>query len=221
MLEAKAKGYSLPPGFLTNWIQFQRQRANNWTADSGHSYSSNQLTQAYRLYTLALAKKPVLGAMNRLKSLKNLSLQARWRLAAAYYLIGKKRVAENLITNQTTSVKAYKELSYSFGSDVRDKAMILETLSMLQRKNEAKDVLDELANDMSSNRWYSTQTTAYTLLAVAKFIGDTDGSEKKISYQYTLNGQNKSINQKAVISQIDLKIKGNDSGSISVKKYRK
>jgi uncharacterized protein YfaS (alpha-2-macroglobulin family) len=217
MLEAKAKGYSLPPGFLANWIQFQRQRANNWTPDAGNSYASNQLTQAYRLYTLALAKKPVLGAMNRLKSLKNLSLQAKWRLAAAYYLIGKKRVAENLIANQTTSINAYKELSNSFGSDVRDKAMILETLSMLQRKNEAKDVLDELANDMSSSRWYSTQTTAYTLLAVAKFIGDIDGSEKKISYQYNLNGKNEGVDQKAVISQINLKIKGNDSGNISIK----
>ena len=217
MLEAKAKGYSLPPGLLANWIKFQRQRANNWTADSGHSYSSNQLTQAYRLYTLALAKKPVLGAMNRLKSLKNLTLQAKWRLAAAYYLVGKKRVAENLITNQTTDVKAYKELSYSYGSDVRDKAMILETLSLLKRKNEAKDVLDDLANDMSSSRWYSTQTTAYTLLAVAKFIGDTDDSEKKISYQYALNGKNDGIDQKAVISQIDLKIKENKSGVISIK----
>ncbi len=217
MLEAKAKGYSLPPVFLANWIKFQRQRANNWTADSGHSYSSNQLTQAYRLYTLALAKKPVLGAMNRLKSSKNLTLQAKWRLAAAYYLIGKKRVAENLIANQTTDVKAYNELSYSYGSDVRDKAMILETLSLLQRKNEAKGVLDDLVNDMSSNKWYSTQTTAYTILAVAKFIGDTDDSEKKISYQYVLNSKNKSVDQKAVISQIDLKINGDDSGAISIK----
>lgn len=217
MLEAKAKGYSLPPGFLANWISFQRQRANNWTADSGNSYTSNQLTQAYRLYTLALAKKPVLGAMNRLRSLQNLSLQAKWRLAAAYYLAGKKRVAENLIANQATGVKLYKELSYSFGSDVRDKAMILETLSLLQRKNEAKDVLDELAEDMSSNHWYSTQTTAYTLLAVAKFIGNSNVSEKKIRYTYSLQGKEKTVEQNAVVSQIDLKIKGNESGMVSVK----
>lgn len=217
MLEAKAKGYSLPPGFLSNWVQFQKQRANSWTADRGHSYASNQLTQAYRLYTLALAKKPVLGAMNRLKSLKNLSLQAKWRLAAAYYLVGKKRVAENLIANQSTDIEAYNELSYSYGSDVRDKAMILETLIMLQRKSEAKAVLDELASDMSSNRWYSTQTTAYTLLAVSKFIGHTDGSEKKISYQYTLNGKERTIDQNAPISQIDLNIRKSNSGTILVK----
>ncbi len=217
MLEAKAKGYNLSPGFLNNWIQFQRKRANSWTADSGYSYTSNQLTQAYRLYTLALAKKPVLGAMNRLKSLKNLSLQAKWRLAAAYYLVGKKRVAENLIANQETQVKAYKEMAYSYGSDVRDKAMILETLTMLQRKNEAKLVLDQLAKNMSSNRWYSTQTTAYTLLAVAKFVGDGDDSEKKIAYQYTLNGKTKSITQNAPISQVDLQITGTNSGNISIK----
>ena len=217
MLEAKAKGYSLPPGFLNKWIVFQQQRANSWTADAGNSYNSNQLTQAYRLYTLALAKKPVLGAMNRLKSTKNLSLQAKWRLAAAYYLIGKKRVAENLVANLSNDIKPYRELSYSFGSDVRDKAMILETLTMLQQKSKAKEVLDELANNLSSNRWYSTQTTAYSLLAIAKFIGDTNGSEKNISYQYILNGKDKNINQDAAISQINLKIKEKNSGAISIK----
>ncbi|MEN8124718.1 MAG: MG2 domain-containing protein [Bacteroidota bacterium] len=220
MLEAKAKGYSLPPGFISNWIKFQKQRANSWTSDreGRSSYSSSQLIQAYRLYTLALAKTPVLGAMNRMKSIKNLSLAAKWRLAAAYYLIGKKKIAENLIADQSTNIKPYKELSYSFGNATRDKAMILETLSLLGRKKDAKVILDELANDLSSNRWYSTQTTAYSLLAISKFIGTTGDNSKQLNFEYTINDKKvKKLSGASPLYQIDLNYKESSNGKIILK----
>lgn len=219
MLEAQAKGYSLPPGLLINWKNFQKQRADNWTPDADrYSYSSNQLIQAYRLYTLALANDPALGAMNRLRSMKNLSLAARWRLAAAYYLIGKKSVAETLIANQSVNIEPYTELSYSYGSASRDKAMILETLTLLDRKQEAKVILDELAQEMSSDRWYSTQTTAYTLLAIAKFVGVTGGADQKMSYEYELNGQTKKqYSAQSPLSQVDLNMKGIAGGKLKIK----
>jgi alpha-2-macroglobulin len=155
--------------------------------------------------------------MNRMKGLNNLTLAARWRLAAAYYLAGKKDVAENLINNQATDIKPYKELSYSYGSAERDKAMILETLNMLGRKKDAKIILDELAKDMASDRWYSTQTTAYTLLAVAKFVGITGSSDQQLSYEYALNDKAKQrFSGKSPLSQIDLNIKGTKGGKISV-----
>ena len=214
MLEAKAKGYSIPVGVLPNWIKFQQQRANNWSADidSYGSRSSNELIQAYRLYTLALAKKPALGAMNRMRSLKNLSVAAKWRLAAAYFLAGKKQVAESIIDKQLFDIKPYTELSYSYGSAERDKAMILETLSLLDRKADGKIVLDELARDMSSTRWYSTQTTAYTLLAVSKFIGTTTSSSKELVYQFEIeNKGKKNASTAKAVSQFDLDLsEGNE-----------
>ncbi len=219
MLEAQEKGYSLPPGLLSNWKSFQKQRADSWTSDADrYSFSGNQLIQAYRLYTLALAKDPAIGAMNRLRTLKNLSSAAKWRLAAAYFIIGQKKVAESLLANQSTDIEPYKELSYSFGSDLRDKAMILETLSMLERKQEAKIILDELAKEMSSDRWHSTQTTAYTLLAVAKFIGTSVSADNKMSYEYELNGQSKNqYSSQSPLSQIELNIKGVAGGKIKLK----
>ncbi|MBL4586430.1 MAG: hypothetical protein JKX84_05155, partial [Flavobacteriales bacterium] len=47
MIEAKAKGYDMPPGFLQNWTKFQKQRANAWRADMSRNdyHSSNQLIQ--------------------------------------------------------------------------------------------------------------------------------------------------------------------------------
>ena len=75
MLEAKSLGYQLPIGFLDKWVSYQNKRANNWTSNSRkhYYYRSEQLIQAYRLYTLALAGKPALGAMNRMREMSNLT----------------------------------------------------------------------------------------------------------------------------------------------------
>jgi len=64
--------------------------------------------------------------MNRLLEQKDLSVAARWQLAATYQLAGKREVALRLINALATSVKPYRELSYTNGSDLRDKAMIVE-----------------------------------------------------------------------------------------------
>ncbi|RUA11836.1 MAG: hypothetical protein DSY82_02795 [Flavobacteriia bacterium] len=219
LLEAKAKGYSLPDGFLSRWKRFQKQRANAWTNDMENhgSLSSNQLIQAYRLYTLALAKSPALGAMNRMRSLKDLSLAARWRLALAYFLVGKKNIAEKLIANQSTSVKTYKEMSYSFGSNVRDNAMILETLVALQKKEDGKAIFDEISRELASEKWLSTQTTAFSLLAVSKFIGNTGGVDRHLSFTYNLNKKSYKVDQDAPVFMADLMINKNPSGSIEIK----
>ena len=86
-----------------------------------HGRQSNEIIQAYRLYILALADKP-LGAANRMKSMKSLSLAAKWRLAGAYALIGKKNVALSIVNDLATNVEYYKEMHHSYGSSVRDEA---------------------------------------------------------------------------------------------------
>ncbi len=221
LIEARNKGYEMPSGFIENWTKFQKQRANNWSSNmngqQNHYYSSGQLIQAYRLYTLALAGSPALGAMNRMRSIKNLELSARWRLAAAYQLIGRKKIAETLIAGQATDIKPYRELGRSYGSAERDKAMILETLSLLKRKSEGKKVLDQLSKSMSTNRWYSTQTTAYTLLAAAKYLGATGGAGNPLTFKFSHNsGTEKSVRTEAPISQQKLNIKGLQNGLVAV-----
>ena len=220
LLEAKAKGYTIPQGILSKWKKFQKQRANSWSSDNDryHYYSSNQLVQAYRLYTLALAKSPAMGAMNRLRTTKKLSPAAKWRLAAAYFLAGKKNIAENMVANLSTDINQYIELSYTFGSSLRDKAMILETLTMLDKKKQAKQILDEIAKQMSSNNWYSTQTTAYCLLAAAKFAGVSGAAETKMSFEYSVNSSSISkLSSQLPIYQCNLGMKGAKQGNIVFK----
>lgn len=217
MLEAKAKGYQLPLGFLDNWVRYQTVQANSWSMSKSYfgSLRSLQLTQAYRLYTLALAKKPALGAMNRMREMKGLAPVAEWRLAAAYLLIGKTEIAKEMVRDLSTTVMRYKELSYTYGSTLRDQAMILEVLSMLDDKIRAKKIFDEVAGKLGSTGWYSTQTTAFSLIAIAKFIGEENIS-KELDFEYSINGETKNVKSGSPLSQVRLPVNDDVVKNLSV-----
>lgn len=202
MLEAQAAGYALPPGFLDQWKKFQRNKAQSWSPSS-YTYYGGDLVQAYRLYLLALAKTPELGAMNRLKEFQHLSVPARWRLAAAYKMAGQTEAANALIKGLSTNVAPYTQLSGTFGSDLRDKAMILETLTLMGQRNAANGLLKQVAAELGKESWYSTQTTAYSLIAIAKFCGVNKGGSK-MAYSYTLNGTPGNVNANSYLSQTPL-----------------
>jgi uncharacterized protein YfaS (alpha-2-macroglobulin family) len=184
LLEAEQKGYSLPVGFMQAWKNFQKQKAISWTYNA--TYTNDDLVQAYRLYTLALAKAPELGAMNKLLERKNLSVQATWRLAAAYQLAGKPEEARKLVAIAPMIIKPYRELWWSYGSDIRDEAMIVETLCLLNMKPKAADLVKTISSSLSREEWMSTQTTAYCLIAISRFTGS--GAGKGIHASYAING---------------------------------
>ena len=218
LLEAEKAGYAVPNNLLTQWRKSAAKYARSWRyeADPNERYyrSSNMLNQAYRLYTLALSGHPEWGAMNRLQETKNLPTVATWRLALAYAEGGKPEIARGLIQGLSKKVVAYQELGGSYGSDVRDEAMILETLVALNDKEAAAAVVRSLSENLSTDNWYSTQTTAYSLLAIAKFVGQNEVG-KEIKFDYALdNGAMVSAGSSSPIFQINLPESG---GKQSVK----
>jgi uncharacterized protein YfaS (alpha-2-macroglobulin family) len=188
---AKEKGYEVNPGVLTRWKNYQRKQAQNFrmtdSDNKRYRYYQYDLEQAYRLYTLALAGAPETGAMNRLKEVKSLSLQARWRLAAAYALAGKTDAANELIFNISTDVDAYSPSNSSYGSSYRDEAMILETLVLIGRNGEAFEQAQKMAKYLSREQYYTTQTVACTLVAMGRMAQKMSGS---LAFDWALNGAN-------------------------------
>ncbi|MDV7394119.1 hypothetical protein RZS08_22250, partial [Arthrospira platensis SPKY1] len=120
LLEAKDLGYSVPTGMIERWKTYQKRLARTWdprqNQEGFYAAHSDELSQAYRLYSLALAKDPEMGAMNRLREQKNLHPTAKWRLAAAYALAGQKEVASKLLEGLGMEVETYRELGGSYGS---------------------------------------------------------------------------------------------------------
>ena len=216
MIEAKKKGFQLPIGLLNNWMSFQTEKANAWQFENiktNYYQKSKQLNQAYRLYTLALANKPALSAMNKLRSNSNLSANAKWRLAAAYTLIGRKDVANDLVFAASKNVESYKESSYTYGGKTRDEALILETLALMQEYEDGKKLLDNIAKKLASNDYLNTQATAFSLLAISKYIGGS-GNAKLFTVELKMNGKSSSIKSNATYKQIDLDVENKPSGNL-------
>jgi alpha-2-macroglobulin len=193
MLEAEKLGYTIPSNMKSRWVSYQQSQAKNWINNTGnfghpHGTESNQSIQAYRLYTLALAGSPELGSMNRLREEKDLFEATKWRLAAAYHLVGQPEIAKQLMKGLKTEVAKYKELSYSYGSDVRDEAMILEALVITKDWDAAAKMTKRVAENLNSKEWMSTQETGYSLLAMCKYA-DGNGGSKNISFDYAVNGE--------------------------------
>ena len=202
LIEAQNNGYLVSDYMMQNWKNFQRGKANSWAPSTTNFYGGD-LTQSYRLYTLALAKAPELGAMNRLKEFKYLSAEAKWRLAAAYKLTGQDNPALDLISGLATSFEERATPGNTFGSALRDQAMVFETLTIMGKKAKAAELLPTIAAKLSQDEWYSTQTTAYALIAIAKYCGKNPSGAKIIAGG-TVDGKNVDINSASYIKQIPI-----------------
>ncbi len=214
MLEAKRKGYALPISFLNNWLRYQQVSARQWR-NSSTQYNSS-LTQAYRLYTLALAGQPELAAMNRLRESKQLSNDAKWRLAATYALVGKKKVAIEITQTANINFVSKQYDYYTYGSPFRNKSMALETMVALGDTKQ-RELAVSLAKDLSSSRWLSTQETSFALLAMAQMVTKNGGKSMELSF--TQNGKTTSIETEKSVSQREIPFTiGDNSISIINKK---
>jgi uncharacterized protein YfaS (alpha-2-macroglobulin family) len=208
MLAAQAKGYTLPIGFLERWKKYQKLKSVGWAPDTRSFYGSD-LIQAYRLYLLALAHSPELGAMNRLREFKYLSVEAKWRLAAAYKLSGQPEIGLQMINHLPTTIKPYSAMNSTYGSDLRDEAMTLETLTLLGQHEEASRELRTVAAKLSRDDWYSTQTTAYSLIAIAQYCG-VNKSANKLQFSYN----SKSVNSVSYLFQAGI---SSNAGKVAIK----
>jgi len=213
LLEAKSRGYLIPDEMLTAWLQFTRSKAEKWAipAQSSALYSA-EIAQVYRLYLLALAGSPQIGAMNRLKEFAYLTDESKWRLALTYQLSGYAKQAELLVRNLSYNLPYKDDQGYTFGSPQRNKAMLLEVLTGLKKSHEARKVMEEIASGMATDQWMSTQTTAYSLLAIAKYTGA--GSDiPQVKATCKVNGQLVPVPTGKITVQIPLEVR---KGTVNV-----
>lgn len=206
LLLAKKEGYHVPAQMLNSWTNFQRSKASGWAPSSTQFFGAD-LAQAYRLFTLALANASDVGAMNRLKAFQYISDMAKWRLAAAYTLTGQSAVAANLTTGLSLSPESKNSSTLTYGSNVRDEAMILETLVLMEKKQQAEKLLNKIASSLSQDSWYSTQTTAYALLSIAEFAGKNQDGRKLVA-TVSINGKQQTLSTSKYLAKIPVAVTG-------------
>ena len=143
LTEASQNGFPVSRGVLASWARYQKKAVQNYRTEDTNSYSD--LSQAYRLYALALIGQPESGAMNRLKEKETLSSTAAWMLSSAYSLSGKKNIAQEIISNIKNETDAWSGNDWTYGSMLRNKAISVEALSLVDEIQEAYDVAQEVS----------------------------------------------------------------------------
>ncbi|NJM15548.1 MAG: hypothetical protein HC896_09440 [Bacteroidales bacterium] len=74
--------------------------------------------------------------------------------------------------------------------------------------------MTKICESLASEQWYSTQTTAYMLLALGKFVGNHKQGDLK--FAYNLNGNKQSVKTTSAVSQITLDFPSAGNGQISI-----
>ncbi|HVT34926.1 MAG TPA: MG2 domain-containing protein, partial [Nevskiaceae bacterium] len=211
LTEAKRLGYHVPDALYDGWLEFQRRTAENW-APNTVDYIDDQ---SYRLLTLALADRPDVGAMNRLRETGPLDNVARVQLAQAYAQIGLNDAASALM-HADIRLHPYGTPGPSYGSETRDRGILLLGLLAIGDLNQAERMAEDLSADLSSDNWYSTQSTAYGLLAMARFAGGKHAAET-FSYSWRAgDGKPVDVTARHALSAQPLPKLGN-GGALTVK----
>ncbi len=188
LLEAKRVGHAVPTGMLDQWVQYQRDLARSYR---GQRHDYDAVVAAYRLYTLALADKAELPAMNRLREQlrrpdNQYLVTAARLLSLTYQHMGLKDAAQEVLANLGDEVPAYTLSGYTYGSELRDRSVML--IARLRNDQVQEDatwqLAESIAAELSSGNWYSTQSLAWALLAMSEFAQKTGAGD---DMQFALN----------------------------------
>ncbi len=225
LIEAEKAGYTLPGSLRSGAVRALKAQSTAWTAPAwrqtqqGSDGSREALAsgaamgQMYRLYVLALAGAPDVGAMNRLRELKDLPGVETWTLAAAYKLAGLPDIAKAMTANAALTVRDSGGYE-TFGSPLRDRAMLLQSMVTLGRLDRSADLVRLISTQLSSESWYSTQETAYALMAMARFAGN--GSAPGFTSDLTIGGKLERISAVKPVFQRELGALGGKGPNVLV-----
>lgn len=167
LVEAERQGYSVPASMRAGLLRNLRSMAQGWQPGQ----ATSAMDQAYRLYVLARAGQPEVGAMNRLRELRELGTVERWMLASSYQLAGLADAARGLASGDPLAVRAGEGTDYTFGSALRDHAVVLQALVITGQLDRALPVIRAISDEMATDRWHSTQSVAWSLLAMSQLVG--------------------------------------------------
>mgnify|MGYP000101994431 CR=1 FL=1 len=192
LLEAEKKGYLVPEGMKRNALNDLSRIARNWKPEASYSAESEEMTQAYRLFVLALGQVAEVGAMNHLKASKTLMSMSRYLLAAGYALVGRPDVSKELVVKTTALTTACSGYDQTFGSDLRDASIRLMTLCLLDGGKEAALLANEISKTLASDDWLSTQSTAFSLVALSDYMEKYKMSGS-MDFSYAVDGKAKKV----------------------------
>ena len=192
LVEANKQGYNVPQYFIDGLLSYQADRAKQWK--NNIDYKWGETIQAYRLFVLALAGKPEMGAMNRFKELEMNYDLTKALAAAAFAQTGKTSIAQNLLPNVTDG-QAMSDYYTSFGSDIRDLAFLTYAQMLCDVDQQTVQTnINNVCRMMSTRRYVDTQSTAFALFVLGKYAEKMNVVNSGLSATVKVNGEERTLN---------------------------
>jgi uncharacterized protein YfaS (alpha-2-macroglobulin family) len=197
LLEAAGSGYTISETVLQDALTYLRQQLQPvWAYDA--TYLLNR--QAYILYVMALAGDPAVSHSVDLYDVRqSLSIYARAYLAQTLHLIDPEDPRLDTLWSdfvnhaKLSATGAHWEEEYldywNWNTDTRSTAIVLDTLLRLDPEHALNvDAVRWLMAHRSQGHWRSTQETAWTLMALTRWMTVSGELEADYAFEVALNG---------------------------------
>lgn len=212
LTEVKRQGYQVENAFYQKLIQGLKRVAKSWRTPKSSKNSSLRI-QVYRLFVLALAGEVPQSALNRLYESGQVQGELKWSLAASFYLTGRKDLARQLIT-KSDEIVGSEGGSKTYGSRMRNQAMLLELMVLLGESTQAFELGEKLTQQMNKSRLYSTQESAWVLKALAQWKAQLG---EQTSLEVMMNNQTLKTNKPLLKRRISLNSSGKYDATLTNK----
>lgn len=194
LLEAKKAGFEVDASLLETLLGYINAKlAVKSTINYIYNRDQNRKIApkevAYSLYVLSLAGRPNIASMNYYKGRPELlALDGKYLLAAAYAIAGDKARFRELLPNSFAGEVSTPQTGGSFYSPIRDEAVALNALLEVDPANpQITTMARQLVNELKTDRYYTTQESAFSLLAIGKMARQSSKGAAKATV--TANGK--------------------------------
>ena len=192
LVEAQKQGYDVPQYFIDGLKKYQANKAKQWK--NNPDFKQGETIQAYRLFVLAMADAPEMGAMNRFKELEMVYPLTKVLTAAAFAQTGKINIAQNIMPVGIENERMSDYYS-SFGSTTRDLAILTYAQMLCGAEAQlVKDNINTICGILNSGRWLDTQSTAFALFVLGKYAETQGVSSENLSAVMNANGEEYTLN---------------------------
>ncbi|MCP4582525.1 MAG: hypothetical protein GY839_13030 [candidate division Zixibacteria bacterium] len=175
LVEARKAGYHVGDKVYRSLLKHLMKIANEAELEDNRG-----VLRIYAAYVLALADELDRSTLSGLKllNIEKLPLYSKFQYGGAIALAKSPEDALWILPIKVHPEKIEPETGGFFNSSLRANAILLEILSELAPDNPSIPVLlDAITEDISIGRWYTTQGTAWALMAVGKFFKSHEQSD--------------------------------------------
>jgi hypothetical protein len=177
LVEARRAGHHVENFLYDRALEFlvrEAKPALSKVEGSKPEYGWEELQRVvYTLYVLARAGKADLGTMDIIREhqSKDLKAESRALLAAAYAATGNLQVLEEMTRRVEDAEQMTRQSGGNFNSTIRNRALLLLAfLDAAPNDPRVPKLVQRLARDAQTNSWWTTQESAFALIALGQFF---------------------------------------------------